>query len=104
MEASNTTDGTVLRELKKLEEAMADLRAQTGVEAFELRGRIRELERRLDDLTNVRSTQPGQHDDANAAARGPVRAKTETARKPTKAERVAARDGLVTKRKEKHQG
>jgi acetyl-CoA carboxylase alpha subunit len=84
-------DGTVLRELQKLEEAVADLRAQTGVEAFELRARIRELERRLDDLTNAPSTQLGQRDDANAAARRPVRAKTENARKPTKAERVAAR-------------
>ena len=91
MEPSDTTDGTVLGELKKLEEAVADLRAQTGVEAFELRAQIRELERRVDDLTNARSTQLGQHDDSVAPAGGPKRVRADTGRKPTKAERVAAR-------------
>jgi hypothetical protein len=52
---SSEADKTVLRELRNLEGAVADLRAQTGVEAFELRARVRELERRLDELAKGES-------------------------------------------------
>jgi hypothetical protein len=83
VEPFNATDGTVLRALTKLEETVADLRAETGVEAFELRARVRELERRLDELTN-------------AVAPEPLRAGSETRRKPPKAERLAARQRART--------
>jgi hypothetical protein len=41
---------TVRTQLEELETVVSELRAQTGVEAFELRARVRELERRIEAL------------------------------------------------------
>jgi Galactose-3-O-sulfotransferase len=54
-------NGPVLEEVRRLEQVVADLRAQTGVEASELRAHIRELERRLEQLE---SSPPGPPEEA----------------------------------------
>lgn len=50
MESSKGIGDAVRRELRNLQEAVAELRVQTGTEALELRARVRELERRLDEI------------------------------------------------------
>ena len=45
-----TIENKIAGGLRKLEKTVHELRAQTGVEAAELRARVRELERRLEQL------------------------------------------------------
>ena len=70
---SDEVPPALAKRLKKLEEEVAELRAETGVEAFELRARVRALESRLEELA-----QPAGASAAAPAARPqrPARART----------------------------
>jgi DNA-binding protein H-NS len=85
------SNGSVLEELRRLDQAVADLRAQAGVEASELRARVRELERQVELLT---ASPP----DPDAAARASKAPKAErAATRAAKAERAAAKKAKAAK-------
>jgi uncharacterized membrane protein len=99
---------SVLDELLKLERLVADLRTKTGTEANELRGRIKELERRLVELESSPPTGRGKKQPK--AERGPKQPKAQKApraervQSPAKSERAAAKERLRASRGESDPG
>jgi hypothetical protein len=79
------SNGSVLEELRRLDQAVADFRAQAGVEASELRARVRELERQVELLT------ASPTDPAAAAPASKTPKAERAAARAAKAERAAAK-------------
>jgi len=97
MNSDQESNASVLDELRRLDEVVADLRAQSGVEASELRARVLELERRLEQLAG--SPPPT---DSTGRAQKPARAGRaagkQKAQKATKAERAATKQARAARR------
>jgi outer membrane murein-binding lipoprotein Lpp len=80
------SNASVLEEVRRLDQAVADLRAQAGVEASELRARVRELERQVEQLT---AAPPAAADSEARASKAPKAERA--AARAAKAERAAAK-------------
>jgi DNA-binding protein H-NS len=75
-----TIDKKIAEGLRKLEKTVDEHRAQTGVEAAELRARVRELERRLEQLEKSPTAAVASQERPKKAQRAAVKQQARAAR------------------------
>jgi TolA-binding protein len=88
-------------ELQKLQQVVADLRKELGVETSELRAHVRDLQQRLEQLEGSRtgsSRSAGRAAKQPKAQRAAKEPKAERGPKASKAERAAAKKARAARR------